>query len=76
MKINENSLILIINSIKNKGDKNGWINLGLVGRVIKKKMPDFNLKNHGCSKLSNLMKTFDIIEFDTKCLSNIRLKKK
>lgn len=75
MKINENSLILIINSIKNKGDKNGWINLGLVGQVIKENMPNFNIKNHGCSKLSNLMKTFDIIELDTKSSSKIRLKK-
>lgn len=74
--IKENLLILIINTIKNNEDKNGWINLGLVGNVIKENMPTFNIKDYGCSKLSNLVKTFDIIELDTKSLHKIRLKKK
>lgn len=50
---------LIASSISDLADENGWAFLGDVGNLILKKQPDFDPRNHGFTKLTPLIKSFD-----------------
>jgi hypothetical protein len=51
-------IISMLNSACGKyGDNDGWVNICKAGSYIKKKMPDFKLKNYGVSKLSKLIES-------------------
>jgi hypothetical protein len=47
------------------GDEDGWTNVSPAGAYIKRSMPDFNPKNFGYSKLSELIANFNTL-FDMK----------
>jgi uncharacterized LabA/DUF88 family protein len=41
--------------IDDASDENGWANLGAVGSILTKKQPDFDSRNYGYGKLSDLL---------------------
>lgn len=63
LKKNKKLINLIKEAIEKRKDNLGWATLGLIGTHIKNTKPDFNVKDYGHAKLTNLIKTIDIFEF-------------
>jgi hypothetical protein len=42
-------------AVDDASDDSGWAHLGHVGTIITKKAPDFDSRNYGYSKLSDLL---------------------
>jgi hypothetical protein len=60
----------LINSIRKAledcEDDEGWGNLGTVGQIIINAWPQFDPRNYGYSKLSELAKKIDLFEIDAR----------
>lgn len=50
-------------------DESGWAHLGHVGSILTKKAPDFDSRNYGYSKLSDLLAASG--QFEVKRLDKI-----
>lgn len=61
---------LIANSIDIVADDDGWAFLGEIGSLISKKKPDFDSRNYGYPKLSDLIKSSDMFETDSRDTAN------
>lgn len=61
---------LIANSIDIVADDEGWAFLGEIGNLISKKRPDFDSRNYGYPKLSDLIKSSDMFETDFRDTNN------
>jgi uncharacterized LabA/DUF88 family protein len=48
-------LELVGGAVDDASDDSGWAHLGVVGSMLTKKMPDFDSRNYGYSKLSDLL---------------------
>ena len=57
---------LILASITDLADEDGWAFLGEVGNLLAKKQPDFDPRNFGFQKLTPLIKTLDEVEIDVR----------
>ncbi len=55
---------LIYNTVEDLGDEHGWAFLGDVGNLISKKQPDFDPRNYGYQKLTDLIKASGRFEID------------
>ena len=55
---------LIINSISDLAEEDGWVFLGVLGNLIPKKQPDFDPRNYGFRKLLDLIKSIPAIEIE------------
>ncbi|MDM8158439.1 NYN domain-containing protein [Labilibaculum sp. K2S] len=68
-KIDKQFLNLLINSIEDIADDDGWAFLAELGSLINKKKPDFDPRNYGFNKLTPLLKSmqqhFEIDERDS-----------
>ncbi|HHX37018.1 MAG TPA: NYN domain-containing protein [Clostridiaceae bacterium] len=53
---------LIARCIDDVADEDGWANLGDVGNLIINIRPDFDPRNYGCTKLSNVMRKLPNVE--------------
>jgi hypothetical protein len=56
-KIDKATLDIILDSIDDMGEDDGWAFLGDVGNLIVKKKPEFDPRNYGFNKLTPLMKS-------------------
>ncbi|MBF0802767.1 MULTISPECIES: NYN domain-containing protein [unclassified Neisseria] len=56
---------LIKRAVRENADDLGWANLGPIGSYLNKINPDFDPRLYGFSKLSELIKSFDIFEWRT-----------
>lgn len=63
--IDRATLNLIYKAVKDNADDNGWANLSIVGKYINAVKPDFDARNYGCAKLSELIKILDVFETRT-----------
>jgi len=63
-KLNKKTLQLIISTINDLGDENGWAFLGDVGNLLLKKQPDFDPRNYGFQKLTPLFKSLPQFDID------------
>ncbi|HRF57236.1 MAG TPA: NYN domain-containing protein [Campylobacterales bacterium] len=61
-------------AVEDSGDENGWANLGAVGSEINKYSPDFDPRNYGYRKLSDLIKATGMFEFDERDHKNSQTK--
>lgn len=61
-------------AVEDSGDENGWANLGAVGSEINKYSPDFDPRNYGYRKLSDLMKATGMFEFEEREQKNSQAK--
>ncbi|MGI5888769.1 MAG: NYN domain-containing protein [Oscillospiraceae bacterium] len=49
-------LVDVIHRIINEGgDENGWMNLGRIANLLQKRIPDYDIRNYGYSKLKQLI---------------------
>jgi len=55
---------LFTDSIGDLADENGWAFLGELGSFLLKKMPDFDPRNYGFSKMLPLIKSMNAFEID------------
>ena len=53
---------LVLTSIQDLADDSGWAFMGEVGALIIKKMPSFDSRNYGFSKLSTMIRAMEEIE--------------
>lgn len=81
-KVDNKTIQLIITSIRDVEDEDGWAFLGDVGNLIIRKRPEFDPRNYGFDKLTPLLKSLSNIEIDEKrqegrriTLVYVRLKK-
>lgn len=73
-RVDAETIRVIIESVSDLADENGWTFLGSLGNYILKKKPDFDPRNFGFQKLLPLIKylnMFDIDERETS-LKNVR----
>lgn len=63
-KIDQNLIKLILDSINDIAEEDGWVFLGVLGNLIPKKQPDFDARNYGHKKLLDLIKAIPEIEID------------
>jgi uncharacterized LabA/DUF88 family protein len=64
LKTDRKLIKLIADSIEDIADENGWAFLGDLGNILIKKMPNFDSRNYGFSKLVQLIKSIDVFEID------------
>ncbi|HSR02408.1 MAG TPA: NYN domain-containing protein [Methylophilaceae bacterium] len=55
---------LIRSAIDVASNEDGWANLGAVGSAIVKNAPEFDPRNYGYSKLSDLVKAIDLFDIE------------
>jgi uncharacterized protein (TIGR00288 family) len=64
MPISMDIIEYISQTIEDVGDDEGWAYLGEVGSLLQKKRPDFDSRNYGHKKLSNMLENCDEFEVD------------
>lgn len=69
-KLRQNTKLMNLfrNAVESAADDEGWASLGVVGSNIQKNMNEFEPRNYGYAKLSDLAVAIDL--FDTKKVSN------
>lgn len=65
---------LIADSISDLADEDGYIDLSNLGNLIIKKQPDFDPRNFGFGKLSNMLKYLDRFEVDVRTSTDPHVK--
>lgn len=65
-KITPKVIDLILSTISDVEDEDGWAFLGEVGALIQKKQPNFDARNYGFRKLTPLVKSLNQIEIGTR----------
>jgi hypothetical protein len=63
-KIDEELTKILMDSISDLADENGWAFLGDLGSLILKKKPDFDSRNYGFEKMLPLIKSLNKFEID------------
>lgn len=53
-------------AVDTASDDDGWANLGAVGQLMRKQQPDFDSRNWGYAKLSDLVKAIGLFTIETK----------
>ena len=61
---------MIIVSVNDLADENGWAFLGDVGNLLLKKQPSFDSRNYGYQKLSQLIQAMDRFEIEPRDTAN------
>ena len=62
-------VVLVGDAIDDSADDSGWAHLGAVGNIIRNKKPDFDARNYGYKKLSELLDASSY--FEAKPINNI-----
>lgn len=65
---------MIIVSVNDLADENGWAFLGDVGNLLLKKQPSFDSRNYGYQKLSQLIQAMDRFEIEPRDTANAHVK--
>lgn len=65
---------MIIVSVNDLADENGWVFLGDVGNLLLKKQPSFDSRNYGYQKLSQLIQAMDRFEIEPRDTANAHVK--
>lgn len=74
-QINDKIKGLILTTIDDVADDDGWAFLGDVGNMLIKKRPEFDPRNYGFLKLTPMLKSLtDILEIDERFLEGRRIK--
>lgn len=60
--ISQRVIRLIASSVQDISDDDGWAFMGELGNVIARKRPDFDPRNYGFSKLTNLVRSIERFE--------------
>lgn len=63
-KVDHDLIKLLRDNISDVADENGWAFLGDLGNIILKKIPDFDPRNYGFTKMLPLIKSLNKFEID------------
>jgi uncharacterized LabA/DUF88 family protein len=55
---------LLRNAVEASSDEDGWAHLGAVGQIITKQRPDFDARNYGYAKLSDLLTATSLFDLE------------
>lgn len=69
-RVPEDIITLIADSVADLADDDGYIDLSNLGNLIIKKQPDFDPRNFGFGKLSNMLKYLSRFEVDVRTTSD------
>lgn len=64
----EETLQLIIHSVSDIADEDGWASMGELGTLLLKKQPDFDPRNFGFTKLTPLIRSLSRFEVDARVI--------
>lgn len=67
-------IMLIADSMEMLGDEDGYVFMGDLGNLLVKKQPDFDPRNFGFSKLTNLIRALDRFEVDIRSTNQPHVK--
>ena len=67
-------IMLIADSLEMLGDEDGYVLMGDLGNLLVKKQPDFDARNFGFTKLTNLVRALDRFEVDIRSTSQPHVK--
>ena len=56
----------VVTIVAENSDEDGWAFMGELGTALSKKRPDFDPRNYGFEKLTNLVKSIDRFEIDAR----------
>ena len=73
-KIPETVIGLVVTSVNDVADEDGWAFLGDVGNLLLKKQPSFDSRNYGFTKLTPLIQSIGLFEIDQRDTSNRGIK--
>jgi len=62
--INKELIHLVVSSINDIAEEDGWVFLGTLGSLILKKQPDFDPRNYGFKKLVDIIKRIPSVQID------------
>lgn len=62
--VDAQTIRLLLDSINDLADENGWTFLGELGSLMLKKKPDFDPRNYGFAKMLPLIKSLNLFEID------------
>lgn len=65
---------MIVASVNDLADENGWAFLGDVGNLLLKKQPSFDSRNYGYQKLSQLIQAMDRFDIEPRDTANAHVK--
>lgn len=74
VRISKDIKRLLTSTIADISDDDGWTNLAALGTSIMKKQSDFDSRNYGFLKLSNMLKSMNMFEFDERIMGNSKVK--
>ena len=72
--IPQETIELIASTIQDVSDEEGWAFMGELGNILPRKQPDFDPRNYGFEKLTNLMKAISRFEIDARSTSDPKVK--
>jgi uncharacterized LabA/DUF88 family protein len=75
LKQNASLVKALRSSVEAASDEEGWAHLGGVGSIMRKQQPDFDSRNWGYAKLSDLVKAIGLFTVDT-TTGSVRIKNK
>ena len=67
---------LIAKAVDELADDDGWVHLGSLGQRLISRNPDFDPREYGCSKLSDLIKKSGAFSLDKRGGSSLHVKRK
>src|SRR5690606_18712009 len=67
-------LNLIRNAIDDSADELGWAALGAVGTLVSKQAPEFDARNYGYKRLSDLVRAIGLFEIEERSFNEGRTK--
>ena len=62
--LNKTALRMLANAVSASADENGRAHLGNVGSLLAKQSPDFDARNYGFARLSDLMRASGIVDIE------------
>lgn len=74
LKADRELVEMIIDSIEDIADENGWAFLGDLGNFLLKKQPNFDPRNYGYVKLVPFIKSFGMFEIDEREIGKGKIK--
>lgn len=73
-RIPQEVVSLIVNSVNDVADEDGWAFLGDVGNLLLKKQPSFDSRNYGYTKLTPLIQSIGLFDINQRDTSNRGIK--
>ncbi len=74
LKANTKLVILVRGAIEAVSDESGWANLGSVGHHIAQQSPEFDPRNYGYGKLSELVLAIGLFDVEERLHGSSRAK--